>query len=159
MVGSVAVVRSTEGGDALLESVHEVMRAVFRRMAPALESERISMGHFWAMHMISSLGSVPQSRIARHLGVSAPTLCAKIDELEAAGLVVRHRSERDHRIVQIALTPKGRKAEARVWSWIGQTMGEAAVGLPREDLATAIRVFRDINRRLDSPTFVAGVRA
>lgn len=140
---------SPQDAEELVTSVHEVVRSVLRRAHPTLEAEGISMGQFWALHLVSSLRSASVSAVARHLNVSAPTVCANIDQLEAAGLVSRHRSERDHRAVDLALTAKGRKVEARVWARIGQVMGEAARELPPEDVATAVRVFRELNRRFE----------
>ncbi len=157
MVATAAVLPPRSSGDELVESVHRVMQAMFRHTSPALTAEGISMAQFWTLHAISSAEVAPLNRIARGLGVSAPTLCAKVDELEAAGLVVRHRSQKDHRVVEVSLTPKGRRAEARAWSWIGQLMGEAASGLPRDDLETTVRVFRSIHRRLEAlPTDLGG---
>src|SRR5208282_4033086 len=128
--------------DELVVSVHEVMRSLLHRTHPVLEAEGISMGQFWALHLVSSLRAASVSTVARHLSVSAPTVCASVDSLEAAGLVTRHRSERDHRAVELSLTGKGRKVEARVWSRIGRLMGEAAEGLSPEDVTTAVRVFQ-----------------
>lgn len=152
MVASAALSRrevSAVDADELVNSVHEVMRSVLHRAHPALEAEGISMGQFWALHLVSSLGSASVSTVARHLSVSAPTICAKVDDLEAAGLVHRHRSERDRRAVELTLTAKGRKVESRIWSRIGRLMAAAAVDLPPDDLATAVRVFRELNQRLD----------
>jgi DNA-binding MarR family transcriptional regulator len=129
--------------------VHDAMGSVLHRIHPVLEAERISLGQFWALHLVSGLRSASVSTVARHLFVSAPTVCANVDQLEAAGLLTRHRSERDHRTVELSLTPKGRKVESRVWSRIGQLMAEAAQDLPPEDVATALRVFVELNRRLD----------
>lgn len=133
----------------LIVSVHDVIRTVLRRAHPALEAEGISMGQFWALHLVSSLRSASLSTVARHLNVSAPTVCANIDQLEAAGLVTRHRSERDRRAVDLSLTAKGRKVESRVWSRIGEVMAEATRELPPEDVAAAARVFRELTRRLE----------
>jgi MarR family transcriptional regulator, organic hydroperoxide resistance regulator len=135
--------------DELVGSVHEVFRAVLRRAHPTLEAEGISMGQFWALHLVSSLRSASLSTVARHLSVSAPTVCSKVDQLEAAGLILRHRSQRDHRTVELSLTPKGRRVEARIWSRIGRTMAEAIEEMPRGDVATAVRVFRELSVRLD----------
>jgi DNA-binding MarR family transcriptional regulator len=134
--------------DQLVQSVHEVMRSVVHLLQPALESEGISTGQFWALHQVSSLQRASLTTVARHLSISAPTLCANVDQLEAAGLVLRHRSDRDRRAVELSLTSKGRKVESRIWGRIGRLMNEAADGLPPEDLATAIRVFRELDRRL-----------
>ncbi len=135
--------------EQLADSVHEVMRSVFHRLHPVLEAEGISMGQFWALHLVSALRTASLSTVARHLSVSAPTVCASVDQLEASGLVVRQRSARDRRAVDLSLTAKGRKVEARVWGEIGRTMSLATQGLPREDLATAAKVFRELALRLD----------
>lgn len=150
MVGRTVLVRpESPSVDELALSVHAVMRSVLHRLHPVLEAEKISMGEFWTLHLVSSLGSARVGTIARHLSVSAPTACAKVDELERSGLLVRHRSESDRRVVELAMTPKGRRVEARVWSRVGVLMGAAARGLPANDVATAIRVFHDVSRRLD----------
>ena len=135
--------------DQLVNSVHEVMRSVVHHLQPALESEGISTGQFWALHLVSSLRSASLSTVARHLSVSAPTVCTNVDQLEAAGLVTRRRSDRDRRAVELTLTSKGRKVESRVWGRIGQLMNEAAEGLASEDIATSVRVFREMQRRLE----------
>jgi MarR family transcriptional regulator, organic hydroperoxide resistance regulator len=140
---------SASDPEQLVSSVHEVMRSVLHRIHPTLEAEGISMGQFWALHLVSSLRSASVSAVARHLSVSAPTVCANVDQLESAGLVTRHRSERDRRAVDLSLTAKGRKVESRVWARIGQVMAEAAEELPSKDVATAVRVFRELSFRLD----------
>jgi DNA-binding MarR family transcriptional regulator len=158
MVATPALVRRvppSADADDLVNSVHDVMRSVLHRAHPALEAEGISMGQFWALHLVSSLGSASVSTVARHLSVSAPTVCAKVDDLEEAGLVIRHRSERDRRAVELSLTAKGRRVESRIWSQIGQLMAAAAADLPAEDVVIAVRVFRELGRNLDS----AGARA
>lgn len=136
--------------DDLVGAVKGVMQSVLRRAHPALEAEGVSMGQFWALHLVSSLGSASLSTVARHLAVSAPTVCAKVDDLESAGLITRHRSQRDRRAVEITLTPKGRRVEARLWGRIGRIMAEAAADLPAEDVATAVRVFRELQDHLDA---------
>jgi DNA-binding MarR family transcriptional regulator len=140
---------SPPDSEQLVSSVHEVMRSVLHRIHPTLEAEGISIGQFWALHLVSSLRSASVSTVARHLSVSAPTVCANVDLLESAGLLTRHRSEKDRRAVDLSLTAKGRKVEARVWSRIGRLMAEAAQELPAEEVATAVRVFRELGRRLE----------
>ncbi len=156
MVAGSAELRRTEPAvEELLGSVHAVMQSLLRHSHPALEAEGISMGQFWALHLVSSLGSVGVSTVARHLAVSAPTVCAKVDELESAGLLVRHRSERDRRVVELRLTPKGKRVEARIWEQMGALVSRATRGLSREEIATATRVFRDLRVRLDGPALLA----
>jgi MarR family multiple antibiotic resistance transcriptional regulator len=136
----------------LVGSMHEVMGAVLRRMAPTLEEEGITMGQFWALHLVSSLGQASLTSVARHLSVAPPTVCAKVDELVRAGFVARHRSETDRRSVELSLTPAGRRVEVRIWRAVAQVMASVTADLPRSDLATTTRVFREIRERLDRPT-------
>jgi MarR family transcriptional regulator, organic hydroperoxide resistance regulator len=151
--------RAGLGPDELVNSVHEMMRSVVHHLQPALAHEGISTGQFWALHLVSSLESASVSTVARHLAVSAPTVCSNIDLLEAGGLVGRHRSDKDRRSVELTLTPKGRRVEARIWGQIGRLMNETAKGLPPEDIATAVRVFRELHRRLEPGDDRSGGRA
>jgi MarR family transcriptional regulator, organic hydroperoxide resistance regulator len=135
--------------EELVNAVHEVMRTIFHRLQPALEEEGISKGQFWSLHVVSNLQSASLSTVARHLSVSTPTVCVDVDQLEAAGLVTRRRSSRDRRAVELALTPKGRRVESRIWTRIGRLVNEASEGLPAEDIAAAVRVFGELKRRLE----------
>ncbi len=135
----------------LVSSVHEVMGSVLRRIAPTLESEGITLGEFWALHLVSSLGRTSLTAVARHLSVAPPTVCGKVDQLVRAGYVSRHRSEEDRRAVELTLTPAGRRLEARIWRAVGLVMRSATEDLPRDDIATATRVFHELRIRLDQP--------
>jgi DNA-binding MarR family transcriptional regulator len=162
MVAAVALARKSSpspGVEKLVASVHDVMKLVLHRAQPALEAEGISMGQFWALHLVSSLRTASLSTIARHLSVSAPTVCANVDLLEAAGLVTRRRSALDRRAVELSLTPKGRRAETRIWSQLSKIMSEAAKEIAAEDVSTAARVFEELGHRLELPALRPEVAA
>ncbi|MCI4373035.1 MAG: MarR family transcriptional regulator [Thermoplasmata archaeon] len=136
----------------LMSSVHEVMGSVLRRLAPTLEEEGITLGQFWALHLVSSLGQTSLTSVARHLSVAPPTVCGNVDQLVRSGFVSRHRSEQDRRAVELTLTPSGRRLEARIWRAVGQVMRSATDELSGEDVATATRVFRELRIRLERPS-------
>lgn len=138
----------------LVDLVHEVLQASLRELHPTLAKEGITMGQFWAIRAISSLEAASVSTVARYLSVSAPTMCGSIDMLEAAGLVRRHRSERDRRSVELSLTPRGRKVEERVWREIARVMTDAGRGLDPTDVDAAVRVFHQVAHRLGSDSTV-----
>lgn len=48
-----------------------------------------------------------QQELARAVGIESPTLTRHLDNLEAAGLVVRSRDRDDRRIVRVELTSAG----------------------------------------------------
>ena len=134
----------------LIDLVHQVLQGSLRRLHPTLAKEGITMGQFWAIRTVSSLRTASLSTAARYLGLSSPALCSSVDQLEKAGLVRRQRSARDRRKVELSLTPRGRQVQARVWREIARVMGEAGQGLDAEDVASAVRVFREVARRLES---------
>jgi DNA-binding MarR family transcriptional regulator len=134
----------------LIDLVHQVLQGSLRQLHPTLAKEGITMGQFWAIHTVSSLEAASLSTVARYLGVSSPTACANIDQLEAAGLVRRQRSERDRRAVELSLTPRGRKVETRVWHEIARVAYEAGRDLDAREVAAAVRVFREVARRIES---------
>src|SRR5271156_5718425 len=111
MVMSSKTARRTSEADELVNAIHGVVLSLFRDIAPTFEAEGISKGQFWAMHVLSSKRSASVDAVARHLAVSAPTMCVTVDQLEEAGLVTRRRSAQDRRKVELLLTPRGEEAE------------------------------------------------
>lgn len=140
----------TRGMLKLIESVHHVVKASLNRVQPTLSTEGITMGQFWALHTVSALESASLNTVARYLGVSSPTLCASLDQLEASGLVRRTRSAKDRRAIELTLTPRGRKVEVRVWEEVARVMSVAAQDLSPTDLAAAQRVFLQLADRLQT---------
>jgi len=141
---------ASTGVPELVDLVHEVLQGSLRQLHPTLAKEGITMGQFWAIRTVSSLRTASLSTAARYLGLSSPALCSSVDQLEKAGLVRRQRSARDRRKVELSLTPRGRQVQTRVWREIARVMGEAGQGLDAEDVAAAVRVFREVARRLES---------
>ncbi len=133
----------------IVDAVHGVMKTILHFAQPTLGAAGISMSQFWTLHMVSSMDSPSVGTLSRCLAVSAPSASANLDQLEAAGLLVRRRSAKDRRAVEIEMTPKGRKLESRVWAEIARLMAEASADLPPEDVQTAARVFRAVRKELE----------
>ena len=63
------------------------------------------------MHTIDAIGMYQEhttSEVAKKLGITAGTLTVSINNLVRKGYVNRVRSEKDRRVVKLALTKKGR---------------------------------------------------
>jgi len=149
-VPKVDVDPASAGVPELVDLVHEVLQGSLRQLHPTLTKEGITIGQFWAIRTVSSLRTASLGTAARYLGLSAPALCASVDQLEKAGLVRRQRSARDRRMVELSLTPRGRQVQTRVWREIARVMTEAGQSLDADDVAAAVRVFREVARRLES---------
>ena len=59
------------------------------------------------LQAIRAVGAVSVSALAKEISLSQATVTTIIDRLESRGLVTRHRSTQDKRIVHTTLTPKG----------------------------------------------------
>jgi DNA-binding MarR family transcriptional regulator len=132
----------------LVETVHRVVKASLHRVQPTLSSEGITMGQFWALHTVSGLDSASLNTVARSLGVSSPTLCASLDQLEESGLIRRTRSAKDRRAIELSLTARGRRVEARIWEEVARVMSAAGKDVAPADVASAQRVFSHLADRL-----------
>jgi MarR family transcriptional regulator, organic hydroperoxide resistance regulator len=146
--GTQRAASSPEAGE-FAKSVHGMIRVLMHRLQPIVEAEGISKAQFWAMHVLSSISVASVNDVARHLAVSAPSMCVTVDQLEEAGLVTRNRSSRDRRTVEVSLTPKGQRMEARVWAKIEQMVTGAIDDLPKADIVVTSRVIRELSLRLD----------
>ena len=72
--------------------------------------------------LVKSRPGLSLRELARDEGISAPSLSAHVDRLEALGLIRRVRSTDDRRRVGLELTPEGRamlrRVRARRTSWL-----------------------------------------
>jgi DNA-binding MarR family transcriptional regulator len=93
-----------------------------RRLRKELGPLGITGGQASLLWAIRSKPGVGVRELAEGEGVSPPAMSAYVDRLEAAGLVVRRRSESDRRRVELALTKAGvrvlRSARTRRTAWL-----------------------------------------
>jgi DNA-binding MarR family transcriptional regulator len=90
-------------------------------------------------------GPLHAGELAEVVGASAATVSGMLDNLCAAELVERTRSESDRRLVVVKLTRRGRrKVEARKALW-RRRWEEALEGVEEEELRAASRVLDRIS--------------
>jgi DNA-binding MarR family transcriptional regulator len=121
----------------------------FRRAFRSLRSMRgrdthrgdeIGHAQFELLIELALRGPLHAGELAEVVGASAATVSGMLDNLCAAELVERSRSEADRRLVVVKLTRRGkRKVEARKALW-RRRWEEALEGLGEEELRVASRV-------------------
>ncbi|HEY7198236.1 MAG TPA: MarR family transcriptional regulator, partial [Gaiellaceae bacterium] len=83
--------------------------------------------------------------LAQEEGISAPSLSAHVDRLEALGLLRRVRSSDDRRRVGLELTPEGRttlrRVRARRTTWLANRLARLSDD-ERESLERALPALR-----------------
>jgi DNA-binding MarR family transcriptional regulator len=79
-------------------------------------------------------------QMASGLGISYGWASRVVEELEAAGHVVRERDEQDRRIVHVRLDPAARAGVERAYAWRGEAVDRALAPFS-EDERAVIRLF------------------
>jgi DNA-binding MarR family transcriptional regulator len=73
--------------------------------------------------------------LARVSQMGVASMTRMLDRLEEKDLLRRERSELDRRVVNLHLTPKGRKAASKIWPIVVEGMHVHLDGFKREELA------------------------
>lgn len=97
----------------------------------------------------SAAGRLTVGDVARHLAVTQPTASDAIKALERKGLVSRHRSDTDARVVHVSLTAAGRRCARQVSTWPDVLL--SAVGeLDESEAAVFVRGLMKMIRSLQA---------
>lgn len=94
-------------------------------------------------------GSLPASQLAAAAELSPPTVTQMLDQLAAAGLVERTRSESDRRVVTNRLTAEGRRVLAEKDARHAQKWRDAFAELDRDALIAGSAVLARLRRLYD----------
>ena len=120
--------------------------SVLSKIAVHLESEGVTMGQFAVLEALLHLGPMCQHALAEKLLRSGGNMTLVVDNLQKQGWVKRQRQEKDRRMVEIHLTPKGRRLIKRIFpehaKVIARVMGELTPA-EQEDLR---RIARKLGR-------------
>jgi MarR family transcriptional regulator for hemolysin len=114
----------------------------------ALSDMELSASTGWALVQVGRFGDdVRQTDLANELDVTAASLVRSIDQMEAAGLVERHRDPQDARVSRIRLTERGRTLVTTIETKFGILRQAMLDDVSDEDLAAALRVAERLGAR------------
>jgi DNA-binding MarR family transcriptional regulator len=124
--------RSTGAADRSIDQIEVALQVAARSMTQARLHERLLQsagvrldraGAALLYKLYVHRDSLRVTSLADLLGVDAPTVTRKVQQLEHEGYVVRHPDPDDRRASRIALSPAGRRTLERVLdarrAWIG----------------------------------------
>lgn len=141
-----------EGGEGIVRALNayiNLVRAsdsVLSKIAMHLESAGVTTGQFAVLEALLHLGPMCQHTLAEKLLRSGGNMTLVIDNLQKQGWVKRQRQEKDRRMVEIHLTPKGRRLITRIFpehaKVIARVLGELTPA-EQEDLR---RIARKLGR-------------
>lgn len=137
----------------LLAQLSQVSRQADRH----LESVLAEFGlHTWEYEVLAALRrngepyEMCPGTIGGHLGVSNSAMTNRITRLEKSGLVGRHLSPTNRRIVIIRLTDAGLDLVDRALSAHHEAAGHALEAMPAEDVSSLSRLLGELGTALDT---------
>jgi MarR family transcriptional regulator for hemolysin len=89
-------------------------------------------------------GEPRQNVLAEAVGIEGPSLVRLLDQLGAAGLVVRKEDPTDRRAKVLSLTPAGRASVALLEADLARLRERIFAGISDADLEASLRVFRAV---------------
>lgn len=125
----------------------------WRRAANAVaEVHGLSDATAYPLVMIGRLAGEPrQNALAEAVGIEGPSLVRLLDQLTAAGLVVRREDPSDRRAKVIALTASGRAMVARIETELATLRARLFAEISAADLEASLRVFAALQAHIRDP--------
>lgn len=102
-----------EFADFIGKVSEEIMHYATIHLMEGLLKDELSVNQYGILKVLSENGEVPMSKIAENLRVTAPAITMMVDKLEENNYVERLRDDNDRRVVQVALTKKGKEVIER----------------------------------------------
>ncbi|RJQ08379.1 MAG: MarR family transcriptional regulator [Bacillota bacterium] len=143
----------------LVEAFHGLFQALHARRTDEWSPGKLTMPQFKVLMLLSGprcpAGSAPAGdltigRLARHLGLSAPTVTGIVDRLAAAGLVTRSRRRDDRRVVEVAATAGGRELISGLLAGREERLRRFFARLPEDDARCLLKGLDALRKAIES---------
>ncbi|MCC3765618.1 MarR family transcriptional regulator [Glycomyces sp. TRM65418] len=86
-----------------------VRTAEFTLLDGLLPGRVLSMSQLFAIHELDHRAGMSQRELAERLGLEKSSVSRLVADLEAAGLLTRHRDPDNRRVYRLAITAEGRR--------------------------------------------------
>lgn len=118
----------------ICRQIKQVMSSLTRRVDAHMQPLELT-GMQWEPLMLLWLKRADTvAALARVSQVGVPSMTRMLDRLEQKGLLRRERSATDRRVVNLHLTPKGRRAASRIWPIVVEGMNVHLEGFRKGEL-------------------------
>jgi len=98
----------------VLDNLRRVFKVVHRYSKRAEKVGGMTGPQVWAMKVLAESAPIRVTDLARRMYLHPSTVVGILDRLEQHAQVTRTRSEKDHRVVTVSLTEKGRETVSKV---------------------------------------------
>lgn len=91
--------------------------------------------------------------LAAHLGIEAPSVTRKTQELEQAGYIRRSRNPDDRRAIGLVITPRGKRISQRLHEAQSQLISQVLEQWPAADRRRFVELFQRFSDELANQQF------
>lgn len=130
--------------------LHGTARAWRQKLDARLKPMGLSQAKWRTlMHLSIAEGALTQAEIAARLGVEEPTVVNLLHRLEKESWVKRRSSPHDRRCKMVLLRRRAQRVIAEISVTAADLRHELLADIPREELATCMRVLGHIQQRAE----------
>ncbi|MHB1013373.1 MAG: MarR family winged helix-turn-helix transcriptional regulator [Desulfobacteria bacterium] len=120
----------------VLDNLRRVFKVVHRYSKRAEKVGGLTGPQVWAMKVVAESAPIRVTDLARRMYLHPSTVVGILDRLEQQAQVARTRSEKDHRVVTVALTAKGRETVSKIPQIAQGLLLKGLKGLSDPELST-----------------------
>lgn len=118
------------------------------QLEPGLQLLGLGIVRYRVLAVIGRVGACTMSELATFSSIDRTTLTRAVDQLLESDLVERLKSERDRRVVRVAITPEGEALRARAEAFVSQHGHYLLADVPEEMQRQFARLERALVMRL-----------
>ena len=127
----------------------ELSRAVRCCQQEAVFCENVTFTQFFILDQVSMRGKLRQGELHEILSVEKSTTTRLVQPLFRQGLLIREKSNRDSRAINLKLTAKGKSVLEDVWDCLSRFVEGIRSGIPEESrpqVYESVRMFLNAMR-------------
>lgn len=128
--------------------VRRCHRAFDRVLGAHLAPAGMTSGFWYFLRALWQENGATQRRLAQLNNVTEPTAVTLLAAMERLDLIRRDRNTQDRRKINVFLTPRGEALEAELIPTAARINDIAAEGVSPQDLATCLRVLKQMTDNL-----------
>lgn len=131
----------------IAEEVSVLMPVIARRILMGFfQTTNITQTQIFTIMTLCEQSPCQLNELSTKLQISAPTVTGIVGRLEKLGHVKRVHDKNDRRVVNVGLTPKGKRIARKLKTTIKGKWEGLLKKLPKKDQATYVRILRKIQR-------------
>jgi DNA-binding MarR family transcriptional regulator len=133
------------------KEIEETFREFIRTLLPKwvdLKNQEVSFSQFVLLQILRKKGPKKVSELAEEMFVTLSAITGLSDKLVKNELILRERSQKDRRIVQLVITEKGEQLALKIEQQQKEKMDHIHDGFTEEELKVMKKMYEKLTHNL-----------